>query len=284
MDAPALGGEERSARPPGPERSDARAPSDPEVVAKPMRRPVHSRVSAADPRGGCLRSPAKAVGCFAARGCTATDWRKAQRQTPSRGRKASSAQREGARAPKVARRSCTPPIRDRRAAGIPCGLRLPNRSHRRSASRRAETGYLLPARPAPGHQQPRGPLCAAEEVSGLLDVLASPRFVDRSPAEVVATLLDEGQYLCAERTMYRILAANQPPGTRQRSVQPRRDRARSPNPAGSSASAMPGFQLLADLGVTRSAAPRSAMTTRLRSAGRRKYRRPLAVVGGLNDG
>ena len=43
-----------------------------------------------------------------------------------------------------------------------------------------------------------------------LDVLASPRFVDRSPAEVVATLLDEGRYLCAERTMYRILAANQP--------------------------------------------------------------------------
>ena len=41
-------------------------------------------------------------------------------------------------------------------------------------------------------------------------MLASPRFVDRSPAEVVATLLDEGQYLCAERTMYRILAANQP--------------------------------------------------------------------------
>ena len=28
--------------------------------------------------------------------------------------------------------------------------------------------------------------------------------------EVVATLLDEGQYLCSARTMYRILAANQP--------------------------------------------------------------------------
>ena len=41
-------------------------------------------------------------------------------------------------------------------------------------------------------------------------MLASPRFVDRAPAEVVATLLDEGQYLCSERTMYRILAANQP--------------------------------------------------------------------------
>ena len=41
-------------------------------------------------------------------------------------------------------------------------------------------------------------------------MLAGPRFVDRAPAEVVATLLDEGRYLCSERTMYRILAADQP--------------------------------------------------------------------------
>ena len=68
-------------------------------------------------------------------------------------------------------------------------------------------------RPAPGHQQPRptpARALRASERAHVLDVLASPRFVDRSPAEVVATLLDEGRYLCAERTMYRILAANQP--------------------------------------------------------------------------
>ena len=68
-------------------------------------------------------------------------------------------------------------------------------------------------RPAPGHQQPRptpARALRASERAHVLDVRASPRFVDRSPAEVVATLLDEGQYLCAERTMYRILAANQP--------------------------------------------------------------------------
>ena len=41
-------------------------------------------------------------------------------------------------------------------------------------------------------------------------MLAGPRFVDRAPAEVVATLLDEGHYLCSERTMYRILAADRP--------------------------------------------------------------------------
>ena len=68
-------------------------------------------------------------------------------------------------------------------------------------------------RPAPGHQQPRptpARAMRASERAHVLDVLASPRFLDRSPAEVVATLLDEGRYLCAERTMYRILASNQP--------------------------------------------------------------------------
>jgi putative transposase len=68
-------------------------------------------------------------------------------------------------------------------------------------------------RPAPGHQQPRPTparaLCKSERKQ-VLDVLVSPRFVDRSPAEVVATLLDDGKYLCSERTMYRVLAANQP--------------------------------------------------------------------------
>ena len=67
-------------------------------------------------------------------------------------------------------------------------------------------------RPAPERQQPRPTparaLCG-DEREHVLDVLASSRFVDRSPGEVVATLLDEGEYLCSERTMYRVLAANQ---------------------------------------------------------------------------
>ena len=62
-------------------------------------------------------------------------------------------------------------------------------------------------RTGPGRQQPRPTparaLCEVER-ERVLDTLASQRFVDRSPAEVVATLLDEGQYLCSERTMYRI--------------------------------------------------------------------------------
>ncbi len=68
-------------------------------------------------------------------------------------------------------------------------------------------------RPAPGHQQPRltpaRALCGSER-ERVVELLASPRFVDRSPGEVFATLLDEGQYLCSERTMYRILSQSQP--------------------------------------------------------------------------
>ena len=39
----------------------------------------------------------------------------------------------------------------------------------------------------------------------VLTALHQQRFQDRSPAAVQATLLDEGQYLCSTRTMYRIL-------------------------------------------------------------------------------
>ena len=39
----------------------------------------------------------------------------------------------------------------------------------------------------------------------MLTVFHAERFQDRSPAAIQATLLDEGQYLCSIRTMYRIL-------------------------------------------------------------------------------
>ena len=45
------------------------------------------------------------------------------------------------------------------------------------------------------------------ERQAVLDVLHSERFVDQSPAEVQATLLEEQTYLCSTRTMYRILDA-----------------------------------------------------------------------------
>ena len=42
----------------------------------------------------------------------------------------------------------------------------------------------------------------------VLAVLNSERFCDLAPAEVFATMLDEGEYLCSERTMYRVLKRN----------------------------------------------------------------------------
>jgi len=48
---------------------------------------------------------------------------------------------------------------------------------------------------------------SATEREKVLGKLHSDRFVDKAPAEVHATLLDEGTYLCSERTMYRILAS-----------------------------------------------------------------------------
>ncbi|MBV8346000.1 MAG: helix-turn-helix domain-containing protein, partial [Mycolicibacterium sp.] len=64
-----------------------------------------------------------------------------------------------------------------------------------------------PERPAPiphrARPQPRG--LSAQERQAILDVLHSDRFVDMSPAEVWATLLDEGVYLGSQSTFYRLL-------------------------------------------------------------------------------
>ncbi len=65
--------------------------------------------------------------------------------------------------------------------------------------------------PAPRTPRPRPTpqrALSAPERAGVLEVLHSERFVDVSPEETWATLLDEGTYLCSVRTMYRILAAH----------------------------------------------------------------------------
>ncbi|WP_426749851.1 IS3 family transposase [Myxococcus sp. Y35] len=49
---------------------------------------------------------------------------------------------------------------------------------------------------------------APEQRAEVLAALHEPRFQDPAPAEVYAQLLDEGRYLCSERTMYRVLAEN----------------------------------------------------------------------------
>jgi putative transposase len=50
---------------------------------------------------------------------------------------------------------------------------------------------------------------APAEREQVRQMLNSVCFQDRTPREVYASLLDEGQYLCHWRTMYRILEANQ---------------------------------------------------------------------------
>jgi putative transposase len=47
-----------------------------------------------------------------------------------------------------------------------------------------------------------------EERQQVLALLHDERFADLPPAEVYATLLDEGKYLCSVRTMYRLLHAH----------------------------------------------------------------------------
>jgi putative transposase len=65
-----------------------------------------------------------------------------------------------------------------------------------------------PAPPAAAKPRPTPPRALEEtERQAVLAVLHSERFCDAAPAEVYATLLDQGTYLCSERTMYRILAA-----------------------------------------------------------------------------
>lgn len=49
---------------------------------------------------------------------------------------------------------------------------------------------------------------SSDERQRVLDILHTERFVDKAPYEVYATLLDEGQYHCSIRTMYRILDEN----------------------------------------------------------------------------
>jgi putative transposase len=87
----------------------------------------------------------------------------------------------------------------------------------------ARASYYRLKRPS---RQPSSKPIHARALSGnerqqVLGVLNSERFWDQAPGEIYAALLDEGRYLCSERTMYRILAKNQ-------QVRERRDQIRHP--------------------------------------------------------
>ncbi len=58
----------------------------------------------------------------------------------------------------------------------------------------------------PTQRAPHPAALTAGEKDEIVEVLCSERFCDLAPAQVYATLLDEGTYLCSERQMYRVLA------------------------------------------------------------------------------
>ena len=73
------------------------------------------------------------------------------------------------------------------------------------------------------------------ETGAILDVLRSARFADQAPAEIYASLLDEGTYLCSIRTMYRILAGAKrgpraPPGAAPHGLRKARAARHRPQP------------------------------------------------------
>jgi putative transposase len=77
-------------------------------------------------------------------------------------------------------------------------LAVPRATYYRWQHPRAEAEGLKPARRVPRALPP-------EEREQVLALLNDERFANLPPAEVYATLLDEGKYVCSVRTMYRIL-------------------------------------------------------------------------------
>jgi len=67
--------------------------------------------------------------------------------------------------------------------------------------------WLRPNETGGRRRSPRA--LSSEERDVVLEVLHDPEFVDLPPAAVFAKLLDQGRYLCSDRTMYRLLAANE---------------------------------------------------------------------------
>ena len=86
-------------------------------------------------------------------------------------------------------------------------LGRPRASHYRATT--AKPGPEVAPRPAPRKA------LSDDERQQVLGVLTSDRFVDKSVAQVWATLLDEGIYLCSMSTMHRILRAHAAGGERR---------------------------------------------------------------------
>ena len=77
----------------------------------------------------------------------------------------------------------------------------------RATVRRRRARLAAPSAASRPRPKPARALTAAQQQI-VLDVLHAPRFADQTPAEIYATLLDEGVYHGSVRTMYRILGQN----------------------------------------------------------------------------
>ena len=73
-------------------------------------------------------------------------------------------------------------------------------------SRATHYRHRRPPLHGPPSPRPRSPRAlSTDEADTIIDVLDSERFCDKAPAQVWATLLDEGTYLASISTMYRLL-------------------------------------------------------------------------------
>src|SRR5215204_2620732 len=96
------------------------------------------------------------------------------------------------------------------ASGLTAGACTALNVSRASVYRRRADLARPPAVRRP-RSSPRRALATVER-QAVLEVLRTVRFADQAPAEVYASLLDEGVYHCLIRNMYRILAAGQEVG------------------------------------------------------------------------
>jgi len=66
-------------------------------------------------------------------------------------------------------------------------------------------GRVRPSRATPGPPKPHPARIDDAERQRIVGLLCTQRFADLAPAQVYATLLDEGTYVCSIRQMYRLL-------------------------------------------------------------------------------
>jgi len=77
----------------------------------------------------------------------------------------------------------------------------------RASVHRHLAGLIRPPSAPRPRPTPKRALTATQRLA-VSDLLREPQFVDLAPAEIYATLLDQGTYHCSIRTMYRILDDN----------------------------------------------------------------------------